>query len=517
MPIFWKSMREIRVQILAYGVGLAAYAAMMTLLFPSFSESIGNIELPPGFEAVVGGSTDFSSPEGFFGTELFPWIPLIIAIFGITVGTGATAGEESTGTIDSILALPFSRETVVMQKTASLAVGTAIIVAMMMGGFLVTIPLVDLGGDLPLWKLPAASLAALPFAWFTAGLALFLGAVAPSRGTATGIASALVIATWLATTVAGLADPIEWVQYLSPYYYSDVRGILVDGVTWWHPVLNLALTLALVALAVEAFAGREIGAARWQFSAILGTRLAPVPEADRVVAPSAGPAAGDGAPGADRVRVLSGRRLALIGAVLLLLGGAGGTVAALTGAFAPGERTVAVDGYVNARSVEVLAPTSGVIRLVEVVEGSRVSAGDPIAWLADAVDDQIVPVTATAAGTLTRLTAKTGGGVVVGSTLGTIVAVDDLEFVLVVPEDDISAIARGQRVTATITAIDLDADTRVGAIALVPVEPVSGSTKSSKKVTYEVRAPLGGGDPRIAVGMRVKADIHIPPPAGDER
>ena len=76
-----------------------------------------------------------------------------------------------------------------------------------------------------------------------------------------------MIVWFLLASIAGLTERLEWLQYLSPYYYSDAQEVLTTGVVWWHLFVNLGLAAGRGWLAIRSFAGREIAVVRWQLLA----------------------------------------------------------------------------------------------------------------------------------------------------------------------------------------------------------------------------------------------------------
>ena len=71
-------------------------------------------------------------------------------------------------------------------------------------------------------------------------------------------------------TVNGLADVLEPLHYLSPFYYADSNVVLTNGPSPWHIAVLLGAFVGLTALAQRTFARRAIGGTRWQPRALLG-------------------------------------------------------------------------------------------------------------------------------------------------------------------------------------------------------------------------------------------------------
>lgn len=272
VPVFRKVLRDLRWQLIGYGVGMALYAALIALLYPSFRETLGDFELPEFYAMFLGGEgeIDFAAPENFFALEFFSIAPVIIAIYAIVTSTGLLAGDEGRGSLELVLAQPISRTRVFVEGVAALLVGAVLICAATAAGWLLTIPLIDVGGEEVLSKLVVGSFNLFPITVAFVAAGLLLGAVAPTRGLAAGVLAMVTVAMYLANSVATLVDAISWLRYLSPFWYADSAQAVAGGATWWHPLVLLASAAVLTLLALIAFRRREIGTGHWQLAVVLG-------------------------------------------------------------------------------------------------------------------------------------------------------------------------------------------------------------------------------------------------------
>ena len=103
--IFLKTLRDQRRSLLLWGGYLVALAVIMALVYPtissmtSFNQYLS--QLPEGLKEMFGaGIIDYTSPVGYFSTELFSFmVPLLLLVFGIGFGANAIAGDEEKGTL----------------------------------------------------------------------------------------------------------------------------------------------------------------------------------------------------------------------------------------------------------------------------------------------------------------------------------------------------------------------------------------------------------------------------------
>lgn len=254
--LFLKTLHDQRWQVAGYGLALFAMAALIISIWPSYRTSLEVIDLPPAIEAFLGTNLWIGTPAGFVSAEYFSWIPVLLLVFVVVQGTGAIAGEESSGTIDILLAQPVRRSTLVIAKTAATVISTIAIVLMGFAGFAITIPPIDIA--LSVGDAFVASANLLPIALLFYALSLWLGAVAPSRGIAAGIAIGLVTLAYFANTIAAGVGALSWMKYGSPFYYYGAGLPLVKGINWAHAGALLAVAALFFVLALRTFESRDV-------------------------------------------------------------------------------------------------------------------------------------------------------------------------------------------------------------------------------------------------------------------
>lgn len=273
MPVLRRTLRTLRWQIVGYGIGLFAWAAMVVLLYPSIRDAYAGIELPEAYSAFFGeAALDFGDFRNFVSVEFYQWVPLVMTIYIVVTATGTLAGDESRGVLEVLLTQPLSRTRVFFEKVGALLIGMLGIAVVAAAGLIATVPFVEIQGSISLLELVIYVFATLPFVLLIGSLSLLLAVIAPTRGTAAAIASAVVVASWLAASLADLSSQTEWLKYVSGYYYTDVQRMPSQPPVPWHQALVFAISAVQVALAAVGFHHREIEVGTWQFH-LRGTRL----------------------------------------------------------------------------------------------------------------------------------------------------------------------------------------------------------------------------------------------------
>lgn len=260
--VFLKSMYDQRRSMLFWGLSMVLLALIMTLLYPSMgAASYGQYieQLPEGFmELFTGGaSLDFSTPVGFFNTELFSlMLPLLFIVFGIGLGTGAVAGEEDKGTLNFVLSLPIARRLFLLQKIGMIVVHMLVLGLISWVGLAIGIVSVDI--DLSLLRTAEATLAALLLAMVFSSLALTLGCWRGSKGLAIGLSGGLAVLTYLLHALGTVIDWLEPYRVLSPFYHYVAPDTLSRGFDAVHILVLVALVLVFLTASFPLFERRDI-------------------------------------------------------------------------------------------------------------------------------------------------------------------------------------------------------------------------------------------------------------------
>ena len=265
-----KTLLDLRWQVVGWGLGLAALAAMLVLIYPAISAQFEGVEMENiGFGEIQ----DLSDPRQFFQVEFFTWSPVLMTIFAIIAGGALLAGEEGAGTLELLLSQPLARRRLFLGKLAGVAVAVVGVLALAGLGFLLTAPFVDLKGAVAAGELAVAPFSLLPFAWFALAATVLAATLTPTRGRAAALMTAGAFVAYALNIAADLVTSLDWLRFFTPYYYSDAQRVLTEGTVWWHQAALLAAALVCAALALAVFERREIG------RRALASRPAPRPRA----------------------------------------------------------------------------------------------------------------------------------------------------------------------------------------------------------------------------------------------
>jgi ABC-2 type transport system permease protein len=257
ISVFGKALRDLRWQVFWYGLGFALLAALVAYIYPSYRDQLADFEIPEAFEAFLGEAGSYSTPEGYLTAEFFSWAPILLVVFAIMQGTNMLAGEEASGTMDILLAQPISRTRLLLEKLAAFVAGTVGIALLTMAGWLLSVPFVDIQID---WgDLVVATLNMVPVTLVFGSFALMSSVALPGRGQATGLVTAVAVATFMLNYLASLVDTLEPARWLSPFHYAGTTEVLSEGMDWPKFAVMVLLFATFTAASLRAFEERDIG------------------------------------------------------------------------------------------------------------------------------------------------------------------------------------------------------------------------------------------------------------------
>ena len=258
--IFLKSLRDQRRSMLWWELGIIVASLITCATYPSFKDNtqlddiLGDSEF---LKALSGGFESLSSGEGFVNTQLLAvFIPVLVMIFVIRLGTNTIAGEERDGTIDVLLANPVSRTSALAQKFGALLLSSLALVGAVWVSLLAGSALFDMGLDL--WRLTQACVSLALFGWAFGALALAVGSATGRTGTTFAVSSALGVVAYLLHTLIPLVDALEPLKYLSLFYYYIAVDPLTNGISTTHALVLAAATAVLFAVAAYTFQRRDL-------------------------------------------------------------------------------------------------------------------------------------------------------------------------------------------------------------------------------------------------------------------
>ena len=275
--VFAKTVRDSRRSTLIAGVAIGLLLiAVSAGIISQFStaearEEIRNIvdAVPPVMQGLAGPPVNVETLGGYIQYKYGGFLPLVTGLWSILALSATLAGESRRGSLDFLLAEPISRRRVAWEKV--LAHVVMLTVAMTLIG--AATALAGSFGTLPGDAITVA--AAFSFAAWLGLMALAAGSVAfvlsPffGRGSAAGLAGAVMLGGFLLNGYRTAIPELEPFANLTWFGWTADHIPLAGMNDWASLGLVAAFSLLLLAIGVEAFVRRDLGAG----TAIPGPRL----------------------------------------------------------------------------------------------------------------------------------------------------------------------------------------------------------------------------------------------------
>ena len=255
----FEAERRLRTTAIA-GAVLAAYGVLFVWVGPDLVGGKGMQQLldamPPVLNALLGFES-LASVEGLLAGEYYTFGWLVgLAGYVAYSAAGSVAGDVETGRMDSLLAAPVPRSSVLLGNFLALLVpivGVNAVVAPILYAASAAV-----GDPIAADLLLAFHALSVPYLLCWGAIGLLLGVVFGRPRAAGRVALGLVFGAWLAESVLAVSDYARAGAVL-PTYYLDPSAVLVGGqVDLLAAGVLLLATAGIVALARRLFARRDL-------------------------------------------------------------------------------------------------------------------------------------------------------------------------------------------------------------------------------------------------------------------
>lgn len=257
--IYLKSLRDHWVGGLVGALSLAAMVWMGLyawggLAGDDFDAFVG--AYPPEILALAGIDA-LSGPAGLMlGMVMGMLGPFVLAGLAVSWAASALAGEESTGTMESLGSVPRSRTRILSETTLGWITLIMVATVVTVAGSAWAVVATDTGGEGldPL----AGSVHLIAGALFFGTLAMAVGAFTGRSVVAGGAGAMAMILAFLVNGLAPLLEQTEFLAKASPWFYISDSEPLLNGIHWGHLSVLLGGAAAFVGLSVWGYARRDL-------------------------------------------------------------------------------------------------------------------------------------------------------------------------------------------------------------------------------------------------------------------
>ena len=258
-----QALRAARRTLAIWAAAFAGLIALNAVIWPSVRSNTSwrNLfdTLPSTYRALftASGTIDLSTAGGYLGVELMGFMgPALIAVYAITAGSAAIAGEEDRGGLEITLSAPVSRVQLFGQRFTALLTGIAAL--MLTTAAALWIFSAVLGMRLGLGAIASAAAALGIFGLFAGAVAIAVGAATGRPAAARGVAALVAVASYLINALAQVTSALRPARPLSPYYLVLGNEPMAHGLRLVGAVSVLAAVTAIAAAGVILFTRRDL-------------------------------------------------------------------------------------------------------------------------------------------------------------------------------------------------------------------------------------------------------------------
>ncbi|HWZ17341.1 MAG TPA: ABC transporter permease subunit [Ktedonobacteraceae bacterium] len=259
--IYLKSLRDYRVAILGWGLGIGLLIFVVLSSFPSLVETAqaraSLVSLGPSF-AWIAEPLKIDTPGGY-ATFKYGFTVLVMALWPLLAGSRMLRGEEERGSMDVLLSMPRGRGRVALEKLA--AIWTALLLMGVLIGLLTYAGGMRVNADFSFGDALLSGLNLALICGVFGSLALLISQFTQERGTASGLTGGLLLIFIVLDMVHRVIPNTDWISRFSPIYYYNLNKPLVPGfgINAGALVVLLALSIILSGAAIWLFVRRDIG------------------------------------------------------------------------------------------------------------------------------------------------------------------------------------------------------------------------------------------------------------------
>lgn len=262
--VYGETIWSRRSSLLWYVAGLSVLVGITVGVYPTIREDADAITqlleaMPQGMMSFFGAAevSELLTPAGFVNSRVNASIgAIVIAVYAISIGTGAIAGEEDRHNMDLILATPTPRYVVVLQRFAAMTTLIAVVALAVLIVMAIANPIVDLG--FTMGNMIASNIELALLALVFGSLALAVGGLSGRRGLTIGITSGVTVAAYFINGLAELVDWLQGPQKITPFYWLQRSDPLAKGLSIEDTLIMVGVIAVLVGVTVWGFNRRDI-------------------------------------------------------------------------------------------------------------------------------------------------------------------------------------------------------------------------------------------------------------------
>ena len=100
LSLLLHEIRSRRGAIIGWAIGLTLFALMYTTIYPEMQDQMASLADLSVYQAM---GIEVATFEGYLGTSVIGFVPILLGVYAILTSTTTLAGEEDDGTLEMLL------------------------------------------------------------------------------------------------------------------------------------------------------------------------------------------------------------------------------------------------------------------------------------------------------------------------------------------------------------------------------------------------------------------------------
>ena len=200
--------------------------------------------------------SSIDSAYGWFKSEGFVFILLIIGCYAGILGSNILLKEESDKTIEYLGVMPIKRKNIVLIKSI---VGVIYIICFTIIIGIFNFIGLDLSGDFDKKQYILLSITPLLSAITIFFICMFLSTFTNKTKKMLGVSLGLVILSYVLNALSSLSENIEFIKYFSIFTLSDIRNVIINkSINIYMIIISLLISLVFIFLTIIRYNKKEL-------------------------------------------------------------------------------------------------------------------------------------------------------------------------------------------------------------------------------------------------------------------
>ncbi|MCM1989861.1 ABC transporter permease subunit [Oceanirhabdus seepicola] len=263
MNIVLRELKANRKALIIWCISMFLFISMGMIKYSGFSKMGSEVNkmmesLPKVMTSMFGiNSIDLTSVGGYY-SMFFIYFALIAGIHAIMLGATIISKEERDKTADFLMVKPIKRHKAVTSKLIAALINILILNIVTFIGSVVNVAYYNKGESITgeIFKI-TCTLLILQIVFLSLGL--LFSSLTKTTKKATGLSTGVILAMYMLSLAIPLTDKLEFLGFITPFYYFDAKDIMLGhGIELIYVLISLIIVVFVTSLTYVFFNKKDI-------------------------------------------------------------------------------------------------------------------------------------------------------------------------------------------------------------------------------------------------------------------